>query len=187
MGIAMGFGLIVDNAIVVLENIYRRRKLGDDPAEVAAERGAREVVLPILAATLTTVVVLIPFVYLQGELQVYYVPLAIVVGFSLMASLFVAFSFIPGLASRDPGPTSGPMHGGAAVPGARPAPLRGLTVSLEATAAEALARWRRWLGRARGAGVAALALARQPPFMPWLVEGARFLPWRWPCEAGAGR
>ncbi|HZD79704.1 MAG TPA: efflux RND transporter permease subunit, partial [Actinomycetota bacterium] len=99
MGIAMGFGLIVDNAIVVLENVYRRRRLGD-AAEVAAERGAREVVLPILAATLTTVVVLVPFVYLQGELQVYYVPLAIVVGFSLLASLFVAFTFIPGLASR---------------------------------------------------------------------------------------
>jgi multidrug efflux pump subunit AcrB len=99
MGIAMGFGLIVDNAIVVLENTYRRRKLGDAPA-VAAERGAGDVVLPIFAATLTTVVVLIPFVYLQGELQTYYVPLAIVVGFSLLASLFVAFSFIPGLASR---------------------------------------------------------------------------------------
>jgi hydrophobic/amphiphilic exporter-1 (mainly G- bacteria), HAE1 family len=99
MGIAMGFGLMVDNAIVVLENTYRRRKLGDAP-ELAAERGAGDVVLPILAATLTTVVVLIPFVYLQGELQAYYVPLAIVVGFSLLASLFVAFSFIPGLASR---------------------------------------------------------------------------------------
>jgi hydrophobic/amphiphilic exporter-1 (mainly G- bacteria), HAE1 family len=99
MGIAMGFGLIVDNAIVVLENVFRRRKLGDAPA-MAAERGAGDVVLPIFAATLTTVVVLIPFVYLQGELQAYYVPLAIVVGFSLVASLFVAFSFIPGLASR---------------------------------------------------------------------------------------
>ncbi len=99
MGIAMGFGLIVDNAIVVLENVFRRRNLGDAPA-AAAERGARDVVLPILAATLTTVVVLIPFVYLQGDLQAYYVPLAVVVGFSLVASLFVAFSFIPGVASR---------------------------------------------------------------------------------------
>ena len=99
MGLAMGFGLIVDNAIVVLENIYRRRKLGE-PAAEAAEHGAREVVLPVLAATLTTLVVLIPFVYLQGELRVFYVPLAVVVGFSLLASLFVAFSFIPALAGR---------------------------------------------------------------------------------------
>ena len=99
MGLAMGFGLIVDNAIVVLENIYRRRR-GGESAEVAAEKGARQVVLPILAATLTTVIVFIPFVYLQGELRVYYVPLAIVVGMALIASLFVAFSFIPALAAK---------------------------------------------------------------------------------------
>jgi hydrophobic/amphiphilic exporter-1 (mainly G- bacteria), HAE1 family len=96
MGLAMGFGLVVDNAIVVLENIYRRRRRGEEPA-VAAQRGAAEVVLPILAATGTTVVVLIPFVYLQGELRIYYVPLATVVGLSLVASLFVAFTFIPSL------------------------------------------------------------------------------------------
>src|SRR5690606_31283743 len=54
----------------------------------------------------TTVVVLIPFVYLQGELRIYYVPLAMVVGFSLVASLFVAFSFIPALGSRILGTTS---------------------------------------------------------------------------------
>jgi HAE1 family hydrophobic/amphiphilic exporter-1 len=99
MGLAMGFGLIVDNAIVVLENIYRRRR-GGEPAEAASERGARQVVLPILAATLTTVIVFIPFVYLQGELRVYYIPLAIVVGMALIASLFVAFSFIPALAAK---------------------------------------------------------------------------------------
>ncbi len=99
MGLAMGFGLIVDNAIVVLENIYRRRRRGES-AERAAEEGAREVVLPVLAATLTTVVVLLPFVYLQGELRAYYVPLAIVVGFALLASLLVAFSFIPAVGAR---------------------------------------------------------------------------------------
>lgn len=99
MGLAMGFGLVVDNAIVVLENIYRLRRTGLAAPE-AAERGAREVVLAILAATLTTVVVLIPFVYLQGELRVFYVPLAIVVGFSLIASIGVAFTFIPSLAAR---------------------------------------------------------------------------------------
>ncbi len=99
MGLAMGFGLIVDNAIVVLENVYRRRRAGDDP-EVAAFKGAREVVLPILAATLTTLIVFIPFVYLQGELRVFYVPLAVVVGMSLLASLFVAFTFIPSLGAR---------------------------------------------------------------------------------------
>jgi hydrophobic/amphiphilic exporter-1 (mainly G- bacteria), HAE1 family len=99
MGLAMGFGLVVDDAIVVLENIYRRWKLGE-PAMRAAENGSREVVLAVVASTLTTVVVLIPFVYLQGELRIYYLPLAIVVGFSILASQFVAFTFIPALAAR---------------------------------------------------------------------------------------
>ena len=99
MGLAMGFGLIVDNSIVVLENIYRRWQGGEAPMS-AAQEGARQVVLPILAATATTLIVFVPFVYLQGELRIYYVPLAIVVGLTLLASLFVAFSFIPALAGR---------------------------------------------------------------------------------------
>lgn len=99
MGLAMGFGLVVDNAIVVLENIYRRRRAGEG-AVSAAERGTREVVLAILAATGTTVIVLVPFVYLQGELRIYYVPLALVVGIALLASMFVAFTFIPALGAR---------------------------------------------------------------------------------------
>ncbi|MCJ7628420.1 MAG: efflux RND transporter permease subunit [Longimicrobiales bacterium] len=99
MGLAMGFGLIVDNSIVVLENIYRRWQ-GGDPPLVAAQVGAQQVVLPIMAATATTLIVFVPFVYLQGDLRVYYVPLAIVVGLTLLASLFVAFTFIPALAGR---------------------------------------------------------------------------------------
>jgi HAE1 family hydrophobic/amphiphilic exporter-1 len=99
MGLAMGFGLVIDNAIVVLENIYRRRRMGED-AMTAADVGTREVVLPILAGTFTTVVVLIPFVYLQGELRVFYVPLAIVVGMSQFAALFTSFTFTPALGAR---------------------------------------------------------------------------------------
>lgn len=99
MGLALGFGLIVDNSIVVLENVYRRWQEGEAPV-AAAERGSREVVLPILASTATTLIVFIPFVYLQGELRVYYIPLAIVVALTLTGSLFVAFTFIPALVSR---------------------------------------------------------------------------------------
>jgi hydrophobic/amphiphilic exporter-1 (mainly G- bacteria), HAE1 family len=99
MGLAMGFGLIIDNAVVVLETIYRRARAGDNP-QMAAERGAREMVLPVLAATLTTIIVFIPFVYLQGEVRLFYVPLAIVVGFTNIASLFVTFSFTPALAGH---------------------------------------------------------------------------------------
>ena len=100
MGLAMGFGLIVDNAIVVLENVYRRREQRGEAPEESAERGARDVVLPILASTATTLIVFVPFVYLQGEVRVFYVPLAIVVGLTLLASLFVAFTFIPSIAAR---------------------------------------------------------------------------------------
>ena len=99
MGLAMGFGLIVDNSIVVLENVYRRWQGGQEAYE-AAEGGAREVVLPILASTATTLIVFVPFVYLQGELRVFYVPLAVVVALTLVASLLVAFTFIPALAAR---------------------------------------------------------------------------------------
>jgi hydrophobic/amphiphilic exporter-1 (mainly G- bacteria), HAE1 family len=116
MGLAMGFGLVVDNAIVVLDTICRRRRSGE-AAPLAAERGATEVMLPMVAATGTTLVVLIPFVYLQGDLRAYYVPLAVVVGLSLASSLFVAFTFIPAAGARllarlpmAPGRTTHAMH-----------------------------------------------------------------------------
>jgi hydrophobic/amphiphilic exporter-1 (mainly G- bacteria), HAE1 family len=99
MGLALGFGLIVDNSIVVLENIFRKWEQGASPEE-AAEKGARDVVLPILASTATTCIVFVPFLYLQGELRIYYLPLAVVVGLTLLASIFVAFTFIPALAAR---------------------------------------------------------------------------------------
>lgn len=99
MGLAMGFGLIVDNSIVVLENVYRAWQSGRAPAE-AAEQGTRDVILPILASTATTLIVFLPFVYLQGELRVFYVPLAIVVALTLVGSLLVSFTFIPALSAR---------------------------------------------------------------------------------------
>ena len=99
MGLALGFGLIVDNVIVVLENIYRKWQEGSDATE-AAETGARHVVLPILASTFTTLIVFLPFLYLQGESRIYYLPLATVVGLTLLASMFVAFTFVPALAAR---------------------------------------------------------------------------------------
>lgn len=99
MGLAMGFGLIVDNSIVVLENIYRRWQSGERREE-AIRRGASQVVLPIMAATATTLIVFVPFVYMQDELRVFYVPLAIVVALTLLASLAVAFTFIPALVKK---------------------------------------------------------------------------------------
>lgn len=106
MGLAMGFGLIVDNAIVVLENVHRKRQ-GGESLERAAEEGAREVVLPVLASTATTLVVFVPFVYLQGEARVFYVPLAIVVALTLIASMLVSFTFIPAVGARVRGAAEG--------------------------------------------------------------------------------
>ncbi len=98
-GLAWGFGLVVDNAIVVLENVRRRHEAGEGLKE-AAVRGARQVALPVVAATATTAVVMVPFLLLQGELRAWYVPLGWAVGFSILASLFVAFTFVPSLAAR---------------------------------------------------------------------------------------
>jgi HAE1 family hydrophobic/amphiphilic exporter-1 len=99
MGLAMGFGIMADTAIVVLENIYRRWRGGEGPAE-AAEQGAREVVLAVVAGVATSLVVFVPFVYLQGELRLYYVPLAVVTALTQAASLLVAFTFIPAVGAR---------------------------------------------------------------------------------------
>jgi HAE1 family hydrophobic/amphiphilic exporter-1 len=98
-GLAWGFGLIVDNGIVVLENVERHNAAGEAPAE-AARRGARQVALPVVAATMTTAIVLVPFLFMQGDLRLYYLPLGFAVGFSILASLFVAFTFVPTMTSR---------------------------------------------------------------------------------------
>ena len=114
-GLALAFGLIVDNSIVVLENVYRRRQQGDAQQD-AVLKGASDVVLPVIAATATTLIVFAPFVYLKGEMRVYYLPLGIVVALTLVASLMVAFSFIPALVHRilpEPGDASERAGGGA--------------------------------------------------------------------------
>ena len=99
MGLAAGFGLYVDNSIVVLENIYRRWQAGHSRRDAIVE-GARNVVLPIMAATLTTLIVYAPFLYLSGEQRVYYLPLAVMIVLSVIGSVMVAFTFIPALVGK---------------------------------------------------------------------------------------
>lgn len=99
MGLAAGFGLYVDNSIVVLENIYRRWQSGHSRKDAILE-GARHVVLPILAATLTTLIVYAPFLYLSGEQRVFYLPMAIMIVLSVIGSVLVAFTFIPALIGK---------------------------------------------------------------------------------------
>ncbi len=98
-GLALGAGMLVDNAIVVIENIYRHIEKGQD-VKVASTIGASEVGVAILASTLTTISVFLPIVYLQGLAGELFKDQAWTVAFSLMSSLIVAMTTVPMLASR---------------------------------------------------------------------------------------
>ncbi len=98
-GLALGAGMLVDNAIVVIENIYRRLELGADPYEASA-KGASEVGVAILASTLTTVSVFLPIVYVQGLVGELFEEQAWTVVFSLLSSLIVAMTVVPMICSR---------------------------------------------------------------------------------------
>jgi HAE1 family hydrophobic/amphiphilic exporter-1 len=97
--LALGFGMFVDDSIVVFENILRLREKGCSPLE-ATLRGPKEVFVAVLASTLTTISVFACFPYFQGRLKIYYLPLAIVISSALAASLLVSFSLIPALSQR---------------------------------------------------------------------------------------
>ncbi|MGE5415143.1 MAG: efflux RND transporter permease subunit, partial [Syntrophomonadaceae bacterium] len=98
-GLALALSRLIDNSVVVLENIFRHMEMGES-AEVAAERGGAEVALPVLAATLTTVVVFFPVVFLYGVSRFLFVALALAVVFSLLASYFVAMTVVPLFCAR---------------------------------------------------------------------------------------
>ena len=98
-GLALGVGMLVDNSIVVLENIFRHRQLGLS-ADEAADAGATEVAMAISAATLTTVAVFLPIAYVQGVAGELFAPQAWTVTFSLLASLVVSLTVLPMLAAR---------------------------------------------------------------------------------------
>jgi HAE1 family hydrophobic/amphiphilic exporter-1 len=98
-GLALGIGMLLDSAIVVLENIYRHREEGESPKQSALE-GTGEVSAAILASVLTTIVVFLPVVFMRGISGILYQQLAYVVSFSLLCSLVVALTLIPMLSSR---------------------------------------------------------------------------------------
>ncbi|MFO8089975.1 MAG: efflux RND transporter permease subunit [Desulfatiglandaceae bacterium] len=107
-GLALGTGMLVDNAIVVLENIYRIKESGKD-SKTAAFEGSREVIGAVIASTLTTLVVFLPLIFVRGMSGIMFKQLAYVVGFSLACSLSVALTLVPMLASkmREPKTRSG--------------------------------------------------------------------------------
>ena len=97
-GLALGVGMLVDNAIVVIENTFRHVQEGEDH-KTASIRGASEVGMAITASTLTTIVVFLPMVFATGITAKFTRGLALAVAFSLVSSLFVALTVVPLLAS----------------------------------------------------------------------------------------
>lgn len=108
-GLALGIGMLVDNAIVVLENIYRLQESGVLPRK-AAVLGSQEVQAAIIASTLTTLAVFLPMVFIRGMSGIMFKQLAYVVSFALLCSLFVALTLVPMLSSRvlRPAPATNP-------------------------------------------------------------------------------
>ena len=98
-GLALGIGMIVDAAIVVLENTHRHLHMGKDKMTAAIE-GSEEVWSAILASTLTHIAVFIPLLFLSGTASIMFTQLSVVVMFSLAMSLFVAVTIVPVLCSR---------------------------------------------------------------------------------------
>ena len=97
-GLALGIGMLVDNSIVVIENIYRLRSEGYSIKKAAVE-GAGGVTGAIIASTLTTVCVFVPIVFTEGITRQLFVDIALTITFTLTASLIVALTFVPMMAA----------------------------------------------------------------------------------------
>lgn len=93
-GLALGVGMLVDNSIVVIENIYRLRNEGV-PVKKAAIDGARQVSGAIMASTLTTISVFAPIIFTQGITRQLFVDMGLTIAYSLLASLFIALTLVP--------------------------------------------------------------------------------------------
>jgi len=98
-GLALGIGMLVDNSIVVIENIYRLRSEGYSMREAAIE-GTREVGGAIVASTLTTVCVFLPIVFTEGITRQLFVDMGLTIAYSLFASLLIAMTVVPAMASK---------------------------------------------------------------------------------------
>lgn len=98
-GLALGLGMLVDSSIVVIENIYRLKEEGADRT-AAAISGAKEVTLPVVASTLTTLAVFLPIVFIKGIASLLFRQQALAVTFSLLASTLVALTLLPMLVAR---------------------------------------------------------------------------------------
>jgi HAE1 family hydrophobic/amphiphilic exporter-1 len=99
-GLALGVGMMVDSSVVVLENIFRRQQEhGESPLE-ASVSGTREVASAVIAGTVTTLVIFLPLIFVQGVTGVLFKELAYVIMFALFCALLVSLSLVPMLGSR---------------------------------------------------------------------------------------
>jgi HAE1 family hydrophobic/amphiphilic exporter-1 len=99
-GMALGVGMMVDNSIVVLENIFRHKNENQLTSEIAAVEGTQEISSAIIASTITTLVIFLPLIYVRGVSGILFKELAYVIIFALICSLLVAFSLVPMLSSK---------------------------------------------------------------------------------------
>jgi HAE1 family hydrophobic/amphiphilic exporter-1 len=100
LGLLLLIGIVVDDAIVVLENIYRQRELGNHDKAQAAIQGSRQVVFAVLAATLTLVAIFAPVIFMEGIIGSFFQSFAVVVTVGVLVSLFVSLTLTPALCSR---------------------------------------------------------------------------------------
>ena len=98
-GLSIAVGMLVDNSIVVIENIYRLKSKGESVAK-AAISGAVQVAGAITASTLTTICVFLPIVFVDGLTRTLFVDMALTLGYALVASLIIALTFVPATASK---------------------------------------------------------------------------------------
>ncbi len=97
--LTLSVGRLVDDAIVVLENIYRHRGMGKSPVKAALD-GTGEVAMPVLASTITTISVFFPVVFITGIAKLLFEPFALTISFALIASYFVSLTVIPVLTKK---------------------------------------------------------------------------------------
>ncbi len=98
-GLSIAVGMLVDNSIVVIENIYRLKSKGESVAK-AAISGATQVAGAVTASTLTTICVFLPIVFVDGLTRTLFVDMALTLGYALVASLIISLTFVPAMASK---------------------------------------------------------------------------------------
>ncbi|WP_420462286.1 efflux RND transporter permease subunit [Candidatus Palauibacter sp.] len=180
-GLALGVGLLVDNSIVVLENIFRHREESGEGARKSAARGAREVAAAITASTLTTIAVFGPVLYVEGVAGALFGDLSLAVTFSLLASLLVALTLLPVLAAQvarqRAGASEARYWGDLSVPERRPEAPEGVRAGLVRRCAHAVRNVTAASGRGVGRGIAYVVRSVRLTIADLATAAGRLLAW----------